>query len=306
MSEPPWRWTEAKWREAAGRVRAGRSLMPAAWPNNSKVAVAFSFDCDHETSALRAGDTHPGRLSQGEYGARVAVTRILDLLSKAGVPASFFVPAVSALLHPDEIRRYVGAGHEVALHGWIHEWNTDLTAIEERDLMRRSADALESLSGASPVGIRTPSWDFSEHTLAIIRDLGLEYDSSLMADDEPYEILSNGEPTGVIEIPVEWIRDDAPYLVMDRRSAIRPWPAPRDLLQPWIDEFEAAYRSGGLFQLTLHPHVIGHRSRFVVLEELIGHISSRPNVWFATHAEVARACSDALILVSRERATKPN
>lgn len=304
MPEPPWKWTETHWRGATDRVRAGRSLLPDFWPNQAEVAVALSFDPDHETSTLRTGDTHPGRLSQGEYGPRVAVPRILNLLSQMNVPASFFVPAVSALLHPEEVRRYSETGHEVALHGWVHEWNTDLDAGDERDLMLRAADVLERLSGVRPVGIRTPSWDFSENTLGLIRELGLEYDSSLMADDEPYEILANGEPTGIVEIPVEWIRDDAPYLVMDRRSAVRPWPAPRDLLQPWIDEFEAARNAGGLFQLTLHPHVIGHRSRFVVLEELLGHITSQPNVWFATHAEVARACSDVNITSARSRSSK--
>jgi peptidoglycan/xylan/chitin deacetylase (PgdA/CDA1 family) len=259
------------------------------------VAVALSFDSDHETIALRAGDTNPGRLSQGEYGSRVGAPRILELLERHRAPASFFVPAVSALLHPQEVKSYAAAGHEVALHGWIHEWNTELPVDVERDLLQRSVEVLERLSGRRPVGLRTPSWDFSEDTLALIGDLGLAYDSSLMADDEPYEILAAGDPTGIVEIPVEWIRDDAPYLTMDRRSAVRPWPAPRDLLQPWVDEFEAAYATGGLFQLTLHPHVIGHRSRIVVLEELLEHIESRPAVWFATHEQIAAVCAKNLL-----------
>lgn len=291
MSDFSWRWPDARWKEQTARVRAGRNLIPPAWPGGSRVAVALSFDSDHETAALRSGDVHPGRLSQGEYGSRVGSFRILQLLDRAGVQASFFVPAVSALLHPDEVKAYVAAGHEVALHGWIHEWSTELSAEEERDLLHRSSEVLERLSGERPVGIRTPSWDFSEHTLGLIRELGLRYDSSLMADDDPYEILAAGEPTGVVEIPVEWIRDDAPYLTMDRRSGVRPWPAPRDLLSPWVDEFEAAYRQGGLFQLTMHPHVIGHRSRLVVLSELIDHIASRPGVWFASHRQVAEACA---------------
>jgi peptidoglycan/xylan/chitin deacetylase (PgdA/CDA1 family) len=138
------------------------------------------------------------------------------------------------------------------------------------------------------VGIRTPSWDFSPGTLGIIRELGLEYDSSLMADDEPYEIMQDGEPTGIVEIPVEWIRDDAVYFPMERYSALRPYASPRSVLTIWIDEFEAAYADRGLFQLTMHPHVIGHRSRMVVLTELIEHMAGRPGVWFATHAQVAR------------------
>jgi peptidoglycan/xylan/chitin deacetylase (PgdA/CDA1 family) len=258
------------------------------------VAVAISFDSDHETTALRTGDTHPGRLSQGEYGSRVGARRILNLLERHRVPASFFVPAVSALLHPEEVKGYAAAGHEVALHGWIHEWNTEIPADVERDLLHRSADALEGVSGERPVGIRTPSWDFSEHTLELIAELGLTYDSSLMADDEPYEIQSGGRQTGIVEIPVEWIRDDAPYLTMDRRTAVRPWPAPRDLIQPWIDEFEAAYQVGGLFQLTMHPHVIGHGSRLVVLAALLEYLGSRDGVWFATHRQVAGVCAEQL------------
>jgi peptidoglycan/xylan/chitin deacetylase (PgdA/CDA1 family) len=292
--DAPWRWPETRWRSVTERVRAGRRLTPDRWPDGARVAVALSFDSDHETTALRRGDTHPGRLSQGEYGSRAAAPRILELLERHHAPSSFYVPGVSALLHPDEVKAYSAAGHEVALHGWIHEWNTDLTYDVERELLWHSADTLERLAGQRPVGIRTPSWDFSGHTLALIRELGLRYDSSLMADDEPYEILADGEPTGVVEIPVEWIRDDAPYLTMDRTSSVRPVPAPRDLLQPWVDEFEAARDAGGLFQLTMHPHVIGHRSRLVVLAELLDHIDSCPGVWFATHAEVAAVCARVL------------
>jgi peptidoglycan/xylan/chitin deacetylase (PgdA/CDA1 family) len=217
----------------------------------------------------------------------VGARRILALLAGRGIPATFFMPAVSALLHPDEVRRYVAEGHEVALHGWIHERNMTLEPADERELALRSADVLEKSTGVRPVGIRTPSWDFSAATLAISRELGLLYDSSLMADDEPYEILAEGEPTGMVEIPVEWIRDDAVYFPMDRYTALRPYATPRNVLSIWIDEFEGAYADGGLFQLTMHPHVIGHRSRMTVLTELVDHIASRQDVWFATHAQVA-------------------
>jgi len=289
--EAPWRWDEPHWRGLVERVRAGRSLKPSGWPGGATVAVALSFDADHETIPLRNGETHPGRLSQGEYGSRVAVPRILGLLEHHRVPASFFVPAVSALLHPEEIGICVTAGHEIAMHGWIHEWNTSLGRDDERELMRRSLDVLERLSGSRPVGIRTPSWDLSDATLDLIREMGLLYDSSLMADDEPYEILAGGEPTGLIEIPVEWIRDDAPYLSMDRLTSTRPHTPPRHILQMWIDEFDQARLAGGLFQLTMHPHIIGHRSRIIVLEQLLEHIASVDGVWFARHDQIARHLS---------------
>ncbi|MEW2503302.1 MULTISPECIES: polysaccharide deacetylase [unclassified Amycolatopsis] len=286
MTEQPWLWDEKTWRGHVEHVRAGRSLRPASWPGGAKVAVALSFDSDHETPALRDGEVLPGKLAQGEYGARVGVPRLLKLLDRFGAPASFFVPAVSALLHDGEVKSYVDAGHEVALHGWIHERNTALTETEERDLAFRAADVLDRLTGTRPVGIRTPSWDFSAHTLTITRELGLKYDSSLMADDDCYELLENGEPTGVVELPVEWIRDDAPYFMMDRFASLRPYTPPRGVLSIWRDEFDAAYAEGGLFQLTMHPHIIGHRSRVAILTELLDHISGHDGVWFATHAQV--------------------
>ncbi|HEY3464741.1 MAG TPA: polysaccharide deacetylase [Amycolatopsis sp.] len=286
MTGQPWQWDEPTWRGHVEHVRAGRPLRPSSWPGGAKVAVALSFDSDHETPALRDGETLPGKMAQGEYGARVGVPRILKLLDKHNAPASFFVPAVSALLHDGEVKSYVDAGHEVALHGWIHERNTALTETEERDLAFRAADVLERLSGTRPVGIRTPSWDFSAHTLAITRELGLKYDSSLMADDDCYELLEHGEPTGVVELPVEWIRDDAPYFMMDRFASLRPYTPPRGVLSIWRDEFDAAHAEGGIFQLTMHPHIIGHRSRLAVLAELLDHIGGHDDVWFATHAQI--------------------
>jgi len=289
---PPWKWTEKTWRGHVEAVRAGRRLVPSEWPGGARVAVALSFDPDHETIPLRDAETSPGRLAQGEYGARVGAGRILALLAEYGAPATFFMPAVSALLHPGEAVEYASGPHEIGVHGWIHERNTLLGKEDERDLLARALETLADLTGVRPTGIRTPSWDFSGSTLQTVRDLGFDYDSSLMADDEPYEIDAAGEPTGLIEIPVDWIRDDAPYFTMDRFGSVRPYTKPRDVLEIWIDEFDAAYRAGGVFQLTMHPHVIGHRSRLVVLRELLDHIKAHGDVWFATHAELAGAARD--------------
>ena len=289
----PWQWPEEVWRERVGKVRAGRSLKPAAWKDGKRCAVALSFDSDHETNELRDGGRSIGRMSQGEYGSRFGVPRILDLLGRTGVPATFFVPAVSALLHPDEQRRVVAEGHEIGLHGWIHELNTAVPPEAERDLHFRAADTLERITGVRPVGMRTPSWDFSDATLAIERELGLLYDSSLMADDDPYEIVADGEPTGMVELPVEWIRDDAVYFNMNRFQALRPYTDPETVLSIFRREFDRAHAEGGLFLLTMHPHVITYRSRFFILEQLIAHIQATGDAWFATHADIARFALDA-------------
>ena len=290
----PWQWGDSTWQNLVRKVRAGKSLKPKRWKNNARVAVALSFDSDHETTTLRWGDGSPGKLSQGEYGSRAAVPRIRRILRENKVSASFFVPAVVAKLHPDEQRNLVDEGHEIGIHGWIHEFNSTLPEADERELMLRAADVLEEITGIRPVGMRTPSWDFSQSTLSICKEMGLLYDSSLMADDEPYELLEDGEPTGVIELPVEWIRDDAPYLMMDRATGLRPYTSPNSVLEIFKSEFDGAFKEGGLFLLTLHPHISGHRSRIVILEELIDYIKSFPDVWFATHAEIAQFCKEQL------------
>lgn len=290
----PWQWEESRWRSIVGKVRAGRSLKPPAWKDGARVAVALSFDSDHESLTLRSGETSPGKLSQGEYGNRVAMPRILSMLARYDVPATFFVPAVIAMLYPREQRQVVEAGHEIGIHGWIHEFNSRLPSERERELQMRAADTLERIAGVRPVGVRTPSWDFSPHTLGIGREMGLLYDSSLMADDDPYELVEDGEQTGMVELPVEWIRDDAVYFNMDRTSALRPHTPPSAVLEIFKAEFDGAFREGGLFLLTLHPHVIGHRSRLVLVEELIDHIRGHSGVWFATHEEVARFCLAAV------------
>ena len=204
------------------------------------------------------------------------------------------VPAVAALLHPEEQRRVIAEGHEIGLHGWIHELNSVLPEPVERDLHFRAADQLEKITGVRAVGMRTPSWDFSPSTLKIQRELGLIYDSSLMADDDPYELEEDGAPTGIVELPVEWIRDDAPYFNMDRFKGLRPHTPPPAVLDIFIREFDRAHEEGGLFLLTMHPHVIGYRSRIFIVEELIRHMKAKGGCWFGTHADVARHCAKGL------------
>ena len=287
-----WEWPEDVWRRIVERARAGRSLAPKIWPNAARSAVALSFDADHETIPLRDGDESPMRVSQGQYGNRQGVPRIRALLEREQIKASFFYPAVSALLHPDEVRGVSSEGHEIGIHSWIHERNTGLPFMAERDLTMRAADVLERLTKKAPVGIRTASWDFSPSTLTIIHEMKLLYDSSLMADDDPYELLRDGNPTGIVELPPEWIRDDAVYFNMQRFSGLRPYTPPSAVEEIFKAEFDGAWQEGGLFLLTMHPHVIGHRSRIGLLERLIRYMKTRGNVWFATHEEVARWCKD--------------
>lgn len=286
--DPVWSWPEDHWRGIVRKVRAGRSMKPRKWKGGARAVVALSFNCLNETMELGAGTTSLARLSQGQYGARQGIPRILALLKAHGVPATFFMPAVAAMLAPAEAKAIATAGHEIGLGGWIGETSSQLTAEAERDLMSGAREALERITGQRPTGLRAAGYDFSERTLAAMRELGLVYDSSLMADNEPYELQAEDQPTGVVEIPVDRIRDDSTYFTLD--PAVNTTAAPEAVFDVFRRELEVAYHEGGLFQLTLHPHLIGHRSRLWIIEELIKIARTLPGIWFASHGEVATWC----------------
>lgn len=283
----PWETPVAEWRADVARVRAGRALKPTRWPGGATCAFALSFDCDHETFELGTGKAAIGRLGWGEFGRRTGVPRILDVLAQHDVTASFFVPAVSALIDPDTLAPITRAGHEIGVHGWIHENTSLLDRATERDLMVRSRDTLRDITGTEPVGHRAANWDLGPHTIELVAELGFAYDSSMMADDSCYELLADGTPTGVVEIPVDWVRDDAVYLLFNRDPPTRPWTPPEAVFDIFRREFDAAFDEGGVCQLVFHPFVIGYRSRIWILDHLIQHAKSRGPVWFPTHAALA-------------------
>jgi len=283
--QPGLAWTTEQLEKAAHHVRAGRRLTPKAWPNGARVAVCLSFDPDNLTIPLNAGINAPLTMSEGEYGAFSGVPRILRFLDAYNLPATFYVPAVSALLHPDMMKAINASGrHEVAMHGWIHEDPLALNDPEEEwRLLSQALATLEKVDGKRPAGNRNPSWTMSTYTMGLIKRAGLLYDSSLQAMDEPHDVLIDGQSTGLVELPVNWILDDAPFL-----PPYAALPSPRLIMQTFKDDFDRAYRDGTLFMLTMHPHITGQRSRMKYLEQLVQYIQSKPGVWFATAEQIAR------------------
>ena len=268
-------------------VSAGRRLKPKTWPNGARVAVGLSFDVDNATADLATGNLISESISRGEYGAVDGVPRILRLLDKYRLPASFFIPAVSHLLHPQMIPSILASGrHEIGVHGWIHEHLPSVNdAAAEQQMLNRAIDTLTQALGKKPAGYRAPSWQFSQYSMKQVKDAGFLYDSSLMASDDAYEILLDGQPTGVVELPIERIVDDFPYFGGATNGGL---PDPDAVERVFQSEFDVAYEEGGLFILTMHPHITGHRSRIAGLEKLIVHMKSKPGVWFATHEQIAR------------------
>ena len=268
-------------------VSAGRRLKPKSWPGGNQVAVALSFDVDNASATLSRGNLNSEVISRGEYGAVDGLPRLLRMLERQNIPASFFIPAVSHLLHPQMVESILSYKvHEIGVHGWIHELLPLLDDQEEEQrLLDQAIDTLTVAIGKRPVGYRAPSWQFSNYTMEQIKDAGFLYDSSLMASDDAYEILIDGEPSGVVELPIERILDDFPYFGGNTNGSL---PAPELMIKVFRSEFDVAWEEGGLFVLTMHPHIMGHRSRVAALEGLIRHMKVKGGVWFATHEQVAR------------------
>jgi peptidoglycan/xylan/chitin deacetylase (PgdA/CDA1 family) len=268
-------------------VSAGKRLKPPSWPGGARVAVSLSFDVDNATATLSTGTMDYEVISRGEYGAVDGLPRILRMLDSHQVPASFFIPAVSIALHPDMVKQIDAAGrHEIGIHGWIHERLPLLNnEQEELRLLTQSIDLLTKAMGKRPVGYRAPSWQFSFWTMKQVKDAGFLYDSSLMASDDAYELLLDGQRTGVVELPIERILDDFPYFGGGANGSD---PSLQTVFEVFQSEFDVAYEERGLYVLTMHPHITGHRSRVALLDRLIRHIKSKPGVWFATHEQVAR------------------
>ncbi len=271
-----------------------------------QATVCLTFDFDAISLWVGPmGATSPSMISRGEFGP-VGVARILRLLDRHGIPATFFVPGHTAETYPDAVREIVAAGHEVGHHGYLHENPVGLASAEdERRVLARGLDALERTVGARPVGYRSPSWDNSPHTVGLLLEHGFRYESSLMGHDfVPYwcrvgDVIQAdgpylfGREVDLVEMPVSWVLDDFPHFEYLRvGNRVSPGlSAPSKVEEIWRDEFDFMRREvpGGVFTLTMHPQVIGRGHRMLMLERLIAHFGAGGGVRFTTLADAAEA-----------------
>ena len=259
-------------------------------PDDSQFLVLLGFDIDGVSSAInRDPDSAnlPSLMSMREYGPSVATPRILDMLARYDIPASFYVPGYVAETHPDLVKDIHARGHEIAHHGYMHEPPATLTRDQEAEVLDKGIEILGGLTGQPPVGYRSPSWELSEHSLELLADRDFLYDSSLMGDDVPY--IVNVDDRALVEIPVHWELDDAPYFNYAPSLGARfPMASPGHVYDVWSSGFEGAYHYGRAFILTMHPYVIGRPGRLRMLERLIRYIQEFPAVRFARAVDAAR------------------
>jgi peptidoglycan/xylan/chitin deacetylase (PgdA/CDA1 family) len=249
------------------------------WPEGCRCAVFLSFDYDSSSAEMWRTPLDIVAQSKGWFAPKVAIPRILDVLDRQDVKATFFTPGWTADNFPESVEEIVNRGHEIGAHGYSHERMTEISYEAEESVFERMMAALERV-GAVPEGYRAPYWLVSDRTIGHLKRLGFRYSSNFMDDDMPYMLRFRGEDTGLVELPIDWMLDDWPQFETERR-------APDEVYRLWKPEFEGLYDLGRYFALTCHPECIGRISRLNMLEKLIEDMKGKGDVWFATGSEIA-------------------
>jgi peptidoglycan/xylan/chitin deacetylase (PgdA/CDA1 family) len=191
--------------------------------------------------------------------------------------------------YPRAIEAIVQAGHELAHHGYTHVSPVEMAPGEELASIRRASALIKAATGRAPLGYRSPSWDFSPHTLGFLKQEGFLYSSNLMDNDQAYV-----HPDGLVELPVQWMLDDAPFFLF-RPPYSRPISPPEAAMSTWTAEFAAlASEHGKCFVLTMHPQLSGRASRAVLLEEFIHFAAGRGGTRFLRCCDYAGEVKAAL------------
>ena len=259
--------------------------------------VLLTFDLDAEL-LWTARDTknwkRPIALSQGSYGYREGVPRILNLLAKYGVNCTFFVPGMIIERNREVVKEIHAAGHEIAHHSYSHRWVESLTPQEEREEFEKTIDLISGLTGRKPLGYRSPAAEFSLQTMDLLLEYGFLYSSNFFDRDSPYKHVVNGKKTELIELPFAWVLDDAPFFLYSIQLTGRVMMPPSAVFEHWSAEFDTLYAENKCFVLAMHPQLIGRPSRITLLERLIHHIRSHKRSWVARCDEVAQTFRERL------------
>jgi peptidoglycan/xylan/chitin deacetylase (PgdA/CDA1 family) len=263
---------------------------PIAWPAGVRAAACLTFDVDAEAAVLTADISAIDRMtpmSHQSYGPLVGVPRILAVLDRYDLKATFFVPGYTAHRYPSVVRSIAEAGHEIAHHSYFHENTIGMDAKTEADMLDLGLKALWDVAGVRPAGYRAPMWELNYHTPDLLAERGFRYDSSLMDSDHPY-LLDVGDGRTLAEVPVSWGLDDwEQYAFLPDLIGSGVIESPAKALEMWTLELEALYRLGAVFTLCCHPFLSGRPSRAEALSRLIEKMRALPGLWITTVGEVA-------------------
>ena len=262
---------------------------PIPWPNNAQCAIAITFDMDADSliHISKPEDSHRRiyPISMGRYGPKIAIPRILDTYKRLNIEQSFFIPGWCLEQYPEQVKAILDGGHEIGHHGYIHE-DPIKTLGNQREWFERALDAHQKICGKIPKGYRAPVYNITDEVIDLMIEHGFYYDSSMMADDIPYEIKT--KKGTLYEIPVHWGTDDwPPFAHYDEIGYLMPVRSPSQGLSGFWEEFEAQYKAGGFFMLIVHPFLTGRLARWIEVEKWIQKTLETKNVWFAKLEEIA-------------------
>ena len=262
------------------------------WPDGKTAAASFCFDLDAESAVLSVAPHAASRMSvmsHQSYGPLTGVPRLLRLLEKHGVKATFFVPGYSAHRYPDTVRAIASEGHEIAHHGYLHEPLGEADEASEIDYLERGIAALQEVAGVTPVGYRAPMWELNYRSAALLYERGFLYDSSLMDADNPYELATGNGTDSIVEIPIHWALDDwEQYCYVPDLFGSGLIESPAKSREMWSLELQATTIEGGCFVLTAHPFLTGRPSRAAAFAQIMEEAVAAPQVWVATMGEIAK------------------
>ncbi len=265
---------------------------PITWPGNAKCAACLTFDMDADSLIHLAhpedGHRRVSGLSMLQYGPTVAVPRIVETYKNLGIQQTFFIPAWCIERYPDAVDLISRYGHEIGHHGYLHENPVSQSREEQAYWLGLGVEIIKKATGVAPRGWRAPLSNFSDHSLDLLLSHGFKYDTSLMGDDIPYLIESRTTGQRLVEIPVHWGIDDWPQYVQSfDLDYMMPIRSPKSGFETFAQEFDVAYKYGGIWTPVLHPFVVGRLSRWEVFAQFLEGLVERGDVWFAPMERIA-------------------
>jgi peptidoglycan/xylan/chitin deacetylase (PgdA/CDA1 family) len=262
-------------------VNGGRSI----WPDGKRSALLLTYDMDADSSWISRGLDEPVARSGGQFEVNVGTPCILELMKWFGLKSTFFTPGWIAEQYPKMVEAVIKDGHEIGLHGYLHEPPPKLNEAEEIEAVRRGSAALEAMTGKKPIGYRSPIWQFSPNTVRILHDAGFKYTSDFMHTMLPTWNEVRGAAVDKINLPGSWVLDDAVYFQfhITIRTAMR---RAADVLEIYKEEFRAVHAVGGLFTLVMHPQLSGRPSRVLMLKEFMDYVKGFDDVWLPSPIDV--------------------
>jgi len=278
------------------------------------IKCSFGVDIDSVAGWIGSygGGDSPSDIQRGVFATEVGIPRLLRLFKKYGMTNTFFIPGHSLESFPKEMDMIVAAGHEIGAHGYLHENPIAMTLQQEEDVLARSIELIEALSGQKPRGYVAPWWEMSENTAALLQKYGFSYDHSQgYRDFQPFYArvgdrwntidytqpaaswmrpMTHGTEIDLVDIGANWYVDDLPPMMFIKASAnSHGFVNPRDIEDMWRQQFDWVYREMdyAAFCFTIHPDVAGRPQVLMMLERLIDHINTHAGVEWLPFEKIA-------------------